>query len=611
MCMCFPEDWLRKDGGAAPQDAEPSGLPRIEFRTASGPIKETPRVGTIALKQLMVELGLAELAEDLDMNKHHGLATEHLLCLLLLYARYGARSISDLEEHAQKDQALAEIMEDVEKLNTKVLLYFEGRNSQPQLRELLNRAVARAQDNPRFRSQTSGVLIVDDSPLCKSGKKMEKIEIIFDHATRTYTLGYILVTVAYADHQKAYPVNFEFRLLSDEERQDAERERQKQQAGIDLRKRGSRLQLVELQERKGTTPDSVEVTGVNLDASTLATLDQKQIPWIALPSKKTPLCTKNDARGKLEELEAKAAKNKPWLLEVDGWLVYRKAVRLKEYGPVDLVVVTDTQHQPLGTFLTKPTSLPKDTTTLIQRYFQAREPADSNKLTIALKSLARAKQARIQAETVAVDAWYFVPWFVLKVLLLLGIRRLVSRLKSNYRVCYQGEWMEAKELWDRLKLRAVPGRPMRKASVLVGIKSLPDPVRLVFLQELTKSLRVRAQYILVCTDSQWSWEKIVETYKLRWSIEVFFRMAKQRSGLEAFHVRKFDKIFCHVTFSFLSYLLCAHLKCCNPRLQHLTMGQILDRYLRGLIERRREGPKLVVYLDPEFEETFGSPFDTS
>lgn len=304
-------------------------------------------------------------------------------------------------------------------------------------------------------------------------------------------------------------------------------------------------------------------------------------------------------------------KNKPCAFEIEGWLVYRKAVVLRGYGEVQFVVVTDVAHTELGSFLLQPSKEGKTQTELLQHYFRSQEPADSNKLSIALQGLARAKKTGIKAETATADAWYWVPWLVTAVLKIPGIARFVSRLKSNYQVRYNGECLPAKELWSRLKLKRVGDRSRRIATVIATINGLADPVRLVFLQELDKASRVKAQYILVCTDTTWTWEKIVKAYKLRWSIEVFFRTGKQRYGLQSFHTRQFNKIACHVTFSFLSYLLSARLRICSPRLQNLTMGEILDRYLNCLVTLTRRGSSLIVYLDPAFVTAFGVPFDTS
>lgn len=584
---------------------------RIQFCEAAKPIEETPKGSAILLKGLMESVGLPEIAKDLGMDKHHGMPMEEIVLVLLLFASYGVRSIAKLAEKAKQDQALAAVIEDIGKVNHKVLLYFEGCNEIETWERLLDRVMAPGQQHGRFRSEAKGILAIDDTALPKSGKNMEHITIIFDHATRQYVLGYVVVVISYADRKKAYPVNFEFRLLSPEEREQAEREREKKKAGIDLRHSGSLLRKVELEEEKGLRPEWVEVTGINLEAETLSKLDAKSLGWVAIPNRRTPLVDQKGNRWALDDLRAKALKNEGRTIDLEGWLLYRKRAELRGYGEVRFIVVTDAESRELGMFLLKPTQQLQRETELLQHFFRAREPADSNKLNIALRGVERAKKADIQSETASADAWYCVSWFITQLLRIPGIARFVSRLKSNYPVYYQGQWIEAKELWDRVKFRHVRDRFLRVATVTVQIKGLANPVKLVLFQELNKSLRVKAQYILLCTDATWPWQNILEAYKLRWTIEVFFRMAKQKYGLGSFHTKPFVKILAHVTFSVLCYWLCARLKLCNSRLQHLTLGQILDEYLNCLVTLERRNGCLVVYLDPAFVAAFGLPPDTS
>lgn len=261
---------------------------RVEFRTASKPIEETPKASALILKTLIEQLGLLQLANELELEKHHGVVIEDLILILLLYNAYGVDSIAKLEKEAKKDRALAEVIDDLGQINNKVLLYFQGRNEPQKFQELLEGFVARTPRDKRFGSRREGVLAVDDTGLVKTGKKMEKIEVIFDHAERRYVLGYVIVVVAYADAKKAYPVNFEFRLRSEEERQQAELEQQRQEAGIDLRSKGSLLCKIQLEEEAGAKPEWTEVTGVNLEGETLSKLEEKEIGWIGLPNGKTP-----------------------------------------------------------------------------------------------------------------------------------------------------------------------------------------------------------------------------------------------------------------------------------------------------------------------------------
>jgi len=583
---------------------------QIKFCVAGKPIEETPRGSAILINQIIQQLGLVEIAKELKMEKHHGVSIEEIILILLLYSFYGVNSIIQLQEKARKDKSLAKIIEDVKKINNKVLHYFQNKNKPATFEKLLDKVMKATQKDSRFRSKKEGIVAVDDTGLAKEGKKMEHIEIVFDHATRRYTLGYVIVAISYADNKKAYPVNFQFRLLSEEERRQGKINTKKKKEKIDLRKKGSLLKMIHLQEQNGHGPELVEVSGVNFDSNILRELDEKVIHWIGIPGRRTPLFDKENNRWDLNSLKSKAMKNNPTELEIQNCLIYSKKVTIRDYGTVEFAVVTDRQGNKLGTFLLKPTDM-KAKTDILQEYFSREEVADSNKLKIALEGLKRAKDVGIKAETVVADAWYFVAWFVREVLEIAGIERFVSKLKSNCEIYYKGKWLKVRELWTEVQLQYIRGHFLKVGCKIVEIKGFTNPVKLVFLQEIDKGFQVKAQYVLVCTDTSWSWEKIVQAYKLRWTIECFFRMAKQRYGLQSFHNRKFNEIYCHVTFTFLSYLFSARLKICNPKMRDLTLGQIIDSYFNCLIILKQHEGNLLVYFDPAFANAFGLPFDTS
>ena len=65
---------------------------------------------------------------------------------------------------------------------------------------IVDRIVSSEQTNGRLKSTKKGILIVvDDSPLIKTGKKMEEVEIIFDHVEKRHVLGYVLVSTSYTE----------------------------------------------------------------------------------------------------------------------------------------------------------------------------------------------------------------------------------------------------------------------------------------------------------------------------------------------------------------------------------------------------------------------------
>ncbi len=182
-------------------------------------------------------------------------------------------------------------------------------------------------------------------------------------------------------------------------------------------------------------------------------------------------------------------------------------------------------------------------------------------------------------------------------------------MKTNYPIIYNGHIIDAGELFNLLKFRPVGDRSRKVAAAKVQLKQSGTTVKLVLIQEFDKSRRLKAQFILVCTDSQFPTHKIIEAYKLRWNIEVFYRTAKQRFALTKFHTRQFEKIHCHVTIVVLAYLLVAQLKLCHSTLKELTFGEIIDQFLNSPVIIEIKRPVIHVYLDPAFVLAFGMPFD--
>ncbi|MCK5508171.1 MAG: transposase [Desulfobacterales bacterium] len=373
-----------------------------------------------------------------------------------------------------------------------------------------------------------------------------------------------------------------------------------------MRKKGSLINWINIQINSGLEVAFIQVSGVNLDAETLNGLDIRGIAWVGLPSAKTALLNQEMNRWDFDLLKQSVTRTQPDILEIEGWEVYTKPVLFKDYGEMVFCVVKDFQGNELGCFLLKKEAM-HTMISILQEFFTRQQPADNNKLNIGLDLFERAKSADVQAETACGDAWFFVAWFIAKVLGIEGIKRFISKMKSNTEVVYNGQIIKVKELWDMVKLKPVSGRSIKAGAVLVTVKGFNNPLKIVFVQELDKYGRAKARYILVCTDIHFSTEKIIEAYKLRWNIECFFRTAKQRFGLDKFHVRKFSEIHSHITFVFISYLFMACLKISNPKLTDPSFGQIIDRYLKSLVTLKRTAKGVLVDLDPRFFKEFGFP----
>lgn len=593
-------------------DRPQGDLPRITFVAAEDEVAETPRGSAPITAYLVEKFGLVAIAKDLLGDKHHGLAIEHIILIFLLYTAYGATSVKDLKEKAQRDKALERILEGsgIETIEDHVLRYFRKRHDVQTQEALLERFVLQVQDTPRFESRGDGVIALDDSTIGKSGKHMENIAVVFDHCKKQFCFGYVVVSTCYCDKDKIYPINFEFRIRTEEEQRRAEEAKLKKEAGIDFRRKGAFQEWVQVLEEENRLPTLFSLTGKKAGVENFKTLDARKFIWAAAAHENLPL---RDLGGKrewdFEKLRRKTLANKPDVCEGEGFRIYTKEVILYKYEPeVDFVVVTDLAGQEIETLILQ--RVPhQERVSRILKFFEQEEEPEATKLDIGLKLIKRAKEeVKIKAETVAVDAWFFVIWFVNGVLQIPGIKRVVSKLRVDQMVLYDGKWRRADELWglSGLQFRHDRKKHFKWVKLRVGIEGLGQAA-VVLVQELDKDRpwRIISEYIVVCTDPDWAAHKIVAAYKLRWGIEVFYRCAKQRFGMTQFHDESFVAIHFHMTFVFLSYLLTAVLRYTTPNLEEFTLGEIIDRYLRTLVRIKKKGRNIVVYLGPGFLELFG------
>ena len=594
--------------------SQPDGaLPRITFVLSKDEVAETPRASALIIASLAEKFGLTTIATELLGEKHHGLAMEHIIVIFLLYASYGATSVKELKEKAQQDRALARLLEDaqIQSIEDHVLRYFRKRHDLEEHEDLLERFVTHVQDIPRFESRPDGVIALDDSTLVKTGKHMEHIAVVFEHCEKRFCMGYVVVSTCYSDPTKIYPINFEFRIQTEEEQRRTEEGKLKKGAGIDFRRKGALPEWLQVLEKENRLPSTFSLVGNLVNVENFKFLDGRKMPWVGAANERLSL---RDLGGKkewsLEGLKRKALNNKPDVCEGEGFRLYVKEVSLHKYEPeVDFVVVTDLAGQELDVLILQRVPHRERVARILQFFEREGEP-EASKLHIGLDLVRRAKEkSRIKAETVAADSWFFVIWFVKELLQIPGIKRVVSKLKVAQMVQYGTQRLRADELWhlSELRFRHERNKHFKWAKLNVGIDGLGQ-VGVVLVQELDKKRpwRVIAEYIVVCTDPGWSALKIVTSYKLRWGIEVFYRAAKQRFGMTEFHDEVFVAIHFHMTFVFLSYLLTAVLRLTTPDLETFTLGEIIDQYLRTLVRIKKIGRNLIVYVGPGFLELFGN-----
>jgi len=182
-----------------------------------------------------------------------------------------------------------------------------------------------------------------------------------------------------------------------------------------------------------------------------------------------------------------------------------------------------------------------------KRYVEATE---QTKVEMAMGMLRRASRAGLRADYLVADAW-FGNKSMMRQALSLDLTAIL-RMKKNklkYRVKLSGRWheMDAKTLYQHVarkqwvKVRNLPWKVVElkvqvDLSTLKGKGAKPDyhTVKLLFVRgahvELDTDGGAKSWALFLSTDETLSSAKMLETYALRWGIEVYFKEAKQHLG---------------------------------------------------------------------------------
>jgi len=172
----------------------------------------------------------------------------------------------------------------------------------------------------------------------------------------------------------------------------------------------------------------------------------------------------------------------------------------------------------------------------------------------------------------------------------------ISRMKSNRLIRVKGKNISVSEYRDSLTEKdftesAIKDRKFRFHSKCFPVKSLNNnKTRLVFVQEYDWKKKTWTKIVIIATNQiTWHSNKIIKSYLLRWSIEVFFRDSKQHLGLGSYQMRKLTGIKRHWCLVSLAYVFLQKVKLESSLLKKLshqlkTVGQMCSYYKDQITE---------------------------
>lgn len=187
-----------------------------------------------------------------------------------------------------------------------------------------------------------------------------------------------------------------------------------------------------------------------------------------------------------------------------------------------------------------------------------------SKITNGLNMLKRVVKKGFRAKYVLVDSWFSSHEFIETVRglgkepmhLICGIRQDTR----NY--TYHGESLNASELHKVLKTEGEEKRCRKRNTryfeVIVDYEGI-GKVKLYYCRfPYQKKWR-----LFLSTDTSLGFLSMMEIYSVRWTIEVFFKEAKQYLKLGTCQSRDFDAQIAHVTTCYIIYILLAYFRRVN------------------------------------------------
>ena len=217
------------------------------------------------------------------------------------------------------------------------------------------------------------------------------------------------------------------------------------------------------------------------------------------------------------------------------WVLGFKALALAYWDGKSLLPLDFSLHNEKGKNKKRPYGLTR--TRLKKRFSKPRDrktPAakrirelSANKIGNAINMIKRAVKHGFMADYVLTDSWFMVYSFILNIrqikngaLHLLGACRLDKR---KYQ--FEGAEYTAKELLNKFKGHKKRSRKVRALYVELIATYKGIPVKLFF----SRYAKQKTWHLLLTTDLELSFNKAIEIYSHRWTIEVMFKRTQTAS----------------------------------------------------------------------------------
>ena len=374
-------------------------------------------------------------------------------------------------------------------------------------------------------SDKTRALIFDDSPIEKSGKKIEAVSKMHDHVTGRFILGYKLLVCGYWDGDNFIPVDFSLHRERGNELDKARDKRNRARRKTRQAEAAYREHRAQHLEKRAVLNSLSEQ--MNATSNKTITLEyEKQEKRVSRSKKK-----QSGLRKRMKLAQA--------IVEEKEEVVRKKEKKSPLYG------LTPSQRR-------KQYRKNRDKTS---PGYQRRSEADMSKTQSVINMLSRAVKRSIEFDYVLFDSWFFSKEILARIesFRTKGIKliAMVKMGKNLYRDCLSGKDMDASTLRKKYRDKKTRSRKYNARYIKVPVWYDNRRVNLFFVK-LGSGSKWKA---FITNDLDIAFNRLMETYHIRWSCEVFFRDGKQHLQLGKCQCNNFDSQIGTTTLAMMQYMM--------------------------------------------------------
>ena len=478
--------------------------------------------------------------KSIDMIKRSGMLISDATISLLLLPFIGMVSINAFfkagfnQVNSGKKNAYYDIKNNP-KINWRALLLFVAQR----FKSIISKDNALIAELEAERKRIKA-FVFDDTTLSKTGKHIEGIGYVFDHVQHLHILGFKLLACGFFDGVSFIPLDF---YLLHESRNN---KKKKLMERIEKKKVKLKNKQVAIKDiRKKLSKSKQELSIAKQRNTTHPTKTNEHI-----------------LHRKIRVQERIIQKKDRLLKEIDN---LKKEIEHLENELFELKSI----HNGLSQKEYKEQW--RKTREKNSSGYRRKAELSMNKIDAVIKMIKRIIKKGFEADYVLTDSWFFSEKLLRFVLSLKSNIHLVSMAKigkAKYEILPEGKSLNPQEIITRYERKQGHYSKKYKAEY-IRLTAKYQGIRVqIFLIKFGKNSKWR---LLVTSDLKINFTQLMDVYKIRWTIEVFFKESKQYLLLGKSQSQDLDAQISDITMSLIRYILLSYYE----RIHYgMTIGEI-------------------------------------